>query len=170
MATYSEPGSSAFTISIEGEERLVEALEALEEFHKEPGARAVMRKGVARIVREAKKESPADTGRLRSSIDGYLEIGDATFDLRVGSNVEYAPYMELGTGVFVGRSPHFPPAAALDGWARRHGFSSGYIVALIIGRRGGLEPREYLKKGLEKATDDVIDMIADYIDEVSKGK
>lgn len=47
----------------------------------------------------AKKETPVDTGRLRNSIS-HAETGDSTY---IGSNVEYAPYIELGSG---GRKAH----------------------------------------------------------------
>lgn len=50
------------------------------------------------IVRKSKDQAPVDTGRLRSSIsleesrdsDGFLQ-------LVVGSNVDYAPFVEFGT-------------------------------------------------------------------------
>lgn len=40
----------------------------------------------------AKKETPVDTGRLRNSISHAVEDKAAY----IGSNVEYAPYVELG--------------------------------------------------------------------------
>ena len=41
----------------------------------------------------AKKATPVDTGRLRNSISHTVD-GEAVY---IGSNVEYAPYVELGT-------------------------------------------------------------------------
>ena len=41
----------------------------------------------------AKKATPVDTGRLRNSISHDVD-GEAVY---IGSNVEYAPYVELGT-------------------------------------------------------------------------
>ena len=41
----------------------------------------------------AKQETPVDTGRLRNSISHTVD-GEAAY---IGSNVEYAPYVELGT-------------------------------------------------------------------------
>ena len=40
----------------------------------------------------AKKETPVDTGRLRNSISHAVEDKSAY----IGTNVEYAPYVELG--------------------------------------------------------------------------
>lgn len=41
----------------------------------------------------AKKETPVDTGRLRNSISHAVEDKSAY----IGTNVEYAPYVELGS-------------------------------------------------------------------------
>lgn len=41
----------------------------------------------------AKKETPVDTGRLRNSISHAVEDKAAY----IGTNVEYAPYVELGS-------------------------------------------------------------------------
>ena len=40
----------------------------------------------------AKKDTPVDTGRLRNSISHETDDGAAY----IGTNVEYAPYVELG--------------------------------------------------------------------------
>lgn len=55
----------------------------------------------------AKRLCPVDTGRLRNSIthqqfDDHTEI--------IGTNVEYAPFVELGT-VKMGARPYLRPAA-----------------------------------------------------------
>ncbi len=47
----------------------------------------------------AKKETPVDTGRLRNSIS-HAETKDSTY---IGTNVEYAPYIENGAR---GRKAH----------------------------------------------------------------
>lgn len=44
----------------------------------------------------AKRLCPVDTGRLRSSISHELAL-DSGLVGRVGTNVEYAPFVELGT-------------------------------------------------------------------------
>jgi phage gpG-like protein len=51
--------------------------------------------------RFAKKETPVDTGRLRNSITHAISMDeDAVY---VGTNVEYGPYIELGTSRYEGR-------------------------------------------------------------------
>ena len=46
------------------------------------------------VERDAKKKAPVDTGRLRSSLTHEVEDTLA----RVGTDVEYAAFMEYGTG------------------------------------------------------------------------
>ena len=46
--------------------------------------------------RYAKQETPVDLGRLRNSMTHVVQ-GDSVY---IGSNVEYAPYVELGTGIY----------------------------------------------------------------------
>lgn len=46
----------------------------------------------------AKKLCPVDTGNLRNSISHTVDEGDTT--AYIGTNAEYAPYVELGTGKY----------------------------------------------------------------------
>lgn len=109
-----------------------------------------MRDAALIVEADAKRNAPVDTGRLRSSITSQVTVVSKR-DVQgvVGSNVRYAPYMELGTGTFVGRRRYFPPPSQLQRWAGRHGVSA-YAVALAIYRRGGLEPRRYLQRAFER--------------------
>ena len=45
--------------------------------------------------RYAKRLCPVDTGRLRNSITHQVHVNEKA--VHVGTNVEYAPYVELGT-------------------------------------------------------------------------
>jgi HK97 gp10 family phage protein len=54
----------------------------------------------------AKKETPVDTGRLRNSIS-HATDKEAAY---IGTNVEYAPYVELGTSK-MSAQPFLRPAA-----------------------------------------------------------
>lgn len=80
------------------------------------------------IEAEAKKRSPVDTGRLRASIGSVVDVPGAR--AIIGTPVEYAAFVEFGT------RPHWPPVAALQPWARRHGFPNAFLVARAIARRG----------------------------------
>lgn len=47
---------------------------------------------------EAKKKAPARDGQLRQSITHSVDSESSTG--YVGSNLEYAPYVEIGTGIY----------------------------------------------------------------------
>ena len=121
-----------------------------------PPLRHFFTAGAIAVQAEAKKLAPVDRGLLRSSIAYEIDTRAVPLYAKIGPNVTYGAYMEFGTGLFTdfAGAPmrrHWPPGAALDVWASRHGFKSGAQVAGIIGRRGGLRPRRYMRDGLEKA-------------------
>lgn len=84
-------------------------------------------RGAIFIQGAGRRHAAVDTGRMRNSI-GVETSGHR--ERRVGPGAEHGLYVEKGT------APHFPPPAALDGWARRHGFQSGYQAARAISRSG----------------------------------
>lgn len=53
----------------------------------------VVKEVAIRVDAEAKKKAPVDTGNLRASITMEVDGLEAT----VGTNVEYAPFIEFGT-------------------------------------------------------------------------
>lgn len=53
---------------------------------------------VLQIERDAKKNAPVDTGNLRASIESEVRLeGSDTLAGFVGTNTDYAPFVELGT-------------------------------------------------------------------------
>jgi HK97 gp10 family phage protein len=64
-----------------------------------------------RVQSTAKRLCPVDTGRLRSSIQttNPRETGTGQVSIRVGSNVNYARFVELGTRYQRAR-PYLRPA------------------------------------------------------------
>ena len=57
----------------------------------------------------AKKECPVDTGNLRNSITNEVQSSEKA--VYIGTNVEYAAYVELGT-TRTKAKPYLKPAAA----------------------------------------------------------
>ena len=57
----------------------------------------------------AKKLAPVDTGNLRNSITHDVDDGEPA--VYIGTNVEYAPYQELGT-IHMKAQPFLKPAVA----------------------------------------------------------
>ena len=74
-------------------------------------------------------------GTLRDSITHAVN-GDV---LSVDSNVEYAPYVELGTG------PHFEPPPDWETFTSKRGSGVG---------RGYVKPRRYLQPAIEEHKDE----------------
>ena len=70
-----------------------EVLEAL----KEAVLRALERCGL-QAEGYAKDLTPVDTGNLRNSITH--QVSEDGREVYIGTNVEYAPYVELGTGIY----------------------------------------------------------------------
>lgn len=132
-------------VEVRGLKELQAKLErAGRDLHGEPII-AAMRESTLWVQRDAKLNAPVDTGRLRASITPEVRTEALQVLGVVGSNVEYAPYMELGT------KPHWPPLGALEVWARRHGMIA-FVVARAIAERG-LKPRKFLQNAFEKNKD-----------------
>lgn len=70
-------------------------------------------------------------GTLRNSITHRVENGDT---LALGSNVEYAPYVELGTG------PHFTPPPEWEQFTTERGSGVG---------KAYVKPRPYIRPAIE---------------------
>lgn len=116
------------------------------------------------IQGHARQGAPVDNGLLRARILTEVDrnepptFGKVGFlSAREGSDLYMqARAMEFGTGKqgdpeVSHKGTHMPPGAALDLWAKRHGFESGWQVARIIARRGGLRPRRFLRNAAEQS-------------------
>ena len=91
-----------------------------------------MRDATLLVQRDAKINAPVDTGRLRASITPEVRPFGDTIQGVVGSNVEYAPYQELGTKHMEGR---FYLRRALEQNAERIYRLLNSTVGRIIGGR-----------------------------------
>lgn len=87
----------AADIRIEGMEAILERLEGAVDEQKLRGA---LGKACAVVERSAKQKAPKGTGELRRSITSKVEgAGTNTVGI-VFTPLEYAPYVEFGTGLF----------------------------------------------------------------------
>lgn len=68
-------------------------------------------RAAAQVERVAKHLCPVDTGRLRSSITRTVGADSRGLYAAVGTSVEYAPFVELGTR-FMRARPFLRPALA----------------------------------------------------------
>lgn len=59
-----------------------------------------MEKALLTVEADAKRNCPVDEGLLRASINHETEVGNEEITGRVGTNVEYAAFVEFGTGIY----------------------------------------------------------------------
>ncbi len=91
------PTSATVKLEVKGLKETQRNLEkAVRELQGAPIMNA-MRDSTLLVTRYAKINSPVDTGRLRASITPSVSSMKETVTGIVGSNVKYAPYVELGT-------------------------------------------------------------------------
>lgn len=61
---------------------------------------SAMNKACLMVEREAKQTAPKQTGNLRSSIATNVTESEGSITGMVGTPLQYAPYVEYGTGLF----------------------------------------------------------------------
>lgn len=87
----------AADIRLEGIEEVFESLDSLVD---EKKLKEALGKACALVERSAKQKAPKGTGELRRSITSKVESqGDGAIGI-VFTPLEYAPYVEFGTGLF----------------------------------------------------------------------
>ena len=87
-----------FFVEVLGEKTVLGKLDTMKVKVREE-VKAVVNEAALNIQRKAKRRTPVDTGRLRASI--HVKHFNNGLASEVGSDVEYAPYVEFGTGGFV---------------------------------------------------------------------
>lgn len=87
----------ADNVRVEGIESLVERLEAMSDPQQ---VRQALGKACAIVERAAKQNAPKGTGELRRSITSKIENQGGDMVGIVYTPLEYAPYVEFGTGLF----------------------------------------------------------------------
>lgn len=69
------------------------------EAHITPGVKAAVQASCKLVETAAKAMAPVDTGALRDSIRSEVSDEGKTVVGYVGSDLEYAPFVEFGTGI-----------------------------------------------------------------------
>ncbi len=138
------------TIEVKGLDIALKGIEKVDKALSGPEMLSVMRRATLVVTGDAKRLTPVDTGRLRASITpSVAQMGDMVEGV-VGSNVKYAPWVELGT------KPHWPPIAALEVWARRHG-TEAFLVARAIAKRG-TKAHKFLEQAMLQNRERILQM------------
>ena len=79
---------------------LEDILKSLDQIADAPGTVKAMQKACAVVEAAARKKAPKDTGALRNSIESKVEVDGDNIVGVVFTPLEYAPYVEYGTGLF----------------------------------------------------------------------
>lgn len=84
-------------ITISGLDEVLASIEAMGEAK---NLEMALGKACALVERSAKEKAPKDTGALKQSITSKVEKTGDTIEGVVYTPLEYAPYVEYGTGLF----------------------------------------------------------------------
>lgn len=100
----------------------------------------------------AKKLQIPDTGNLRNSITHVVNEDEPS--VYIGTNVEYAPYVELGTGIYAegggGRPTPWVYQDANGNWHYTHGQKAQPFLKPAVAEHAD-KYREIIKNALENA-------------------
>jgi HK97 gp10 family phage protein len=118
---------------------LDEVLDRLEELADVAELKMNMKKACALVEKEAKKNAPKGTGELRRSITSRVEADADEVVGLVFTPLEYAPYVEYGTGLFAegGNGRKDVPWNYQDDEGNWHSTS-------------GMEPRPFMRPALKE--------------------
>lgn len=89
------------------------------------GIKSGMGKACAAVEAAAKQKAPKDTGALRRSITSKVQADGMIIEGDIYTPLEYAPYVEYGTGLFAeagnGRKTPWAYQDDADNWHYTHG-------------------------------------------------
>ena len=133
---------------IEGLDRLMAKLEKISKSSMDEA----LKKACLVVETEAKLRCPVLDGQLRQSITNEVD-GETGV---VGSNLEYAPYVHQGTGIY-----------AKNGDGRKERWS--YVDANGKGHSTiGQKPQPFLEQALDSKREDIVEMFKKKIEEGAK--
>jgi len=121
-----------------------------------------MRNATLMVSGSARTYAPVDRGILRASIIPEVRTEGKTVIGVVGSNKIHAPFPETGT------RPHWPPLAALETWAARHG-TTAFVVARAIAQRG-TRAVHYLQRAFDEHRNSIMELIGRGVDSIIHNK
>lgn len=136
----------SFTLKIEGADKVAAAFARAPRVVSIEARKAIM-KALILLQGAAREFTPRDTSRLDSAIRTEMK---SSLSGEVIADTNYAVFVHEGT------QPHFPPLAAIEPWARRHGIPP-LAVALSIARKG-TPPRPFFKLAVEAKDKDVAEI------------
>lgn len=133
------------SINFEG---LEEVLSAIGEMDDIENLESTLGKACALVERSAKQKAPKGTGELRNSITSRVERDGENMVGVVYTPVEYAPYVEYGTGLFAegGNGRKDVPWCYKDEKGEWHSTS-------------GMHPQPYMRPALDENREEILRML-----------
>ena len=133
-----------FDIKFEGLDKIIDKIEDFDDVREMTSA---MQDACNLVEGAAKDKAPKDTGALRRSITSKVEVTGNSIEGIVFTPLEYAPYQEYGTGLFLqngnGRKT---PWVYMDDKGNYH-------------YTRGQHPQPYMRPALEENKDKIINII-----------
>lgn len=134
-----------FDIKFEGLDKIIDKIEDFDDVREMTSA---MQDACNIVESAAKDKAPKKTGALRRSIKSKVEVTGSGIEGIVFTPLEYAPYVEYGTGLF-----------AENGNGRKTGWAyEDEKTGETIWTRGQ-HPQPYMRPALEENKDKIINMI-----------
>lgn len=132
-------------IQFENLDGVLKSLESLKDADK---LTAAMKQACAMVERSAKENAPKGTGELRRSITSEVVSNDGEIQGVVFTPLEYAPYIEYGTGLFAegGNGRKDVPWNYKDDEGEWHSTS-------------GMKPRPYMRPALEENREEILRLL-----------
>ena len=96
-----------------------------------------------------------DTGTLSNSLTAEVSKESDKVVGKMGSALEYSPFVEHNTGA------HFPPPDKISPWADSHKVPLGVVLQAI--RRRGTYGKKYLQKTVEEKESQAFEIIQNFI-------
>lgn len=132
-------------------EGLDEVLDSLEELGDMKDLAAAMGRACAKVEADAKKKAPKGAGDLRRSITSKVETNSGDIVGVVYTPLEYAPYVEYGTGLFAeeGGRQDVP-------WSYQDDEGNWHSTR-------GMKPQPYLRPALNENKKQIIEILEEGI-------
>ena len=132
-------------IEFEGLDEILDSLDKLADTQQLNGT---MEQVCALVERDAKQNAPKDTGALARSIQSKVENNDGSIQGVVYTPLEYAPYVEFGTGLFAesGGRTDVP-------WAYKDEKTGELIFT------SGQKPQPYMRPAIDNNREKIVRMI-----------
>ena len=130
-------------IKFEGIEEVLDSIDSLADLE---GLQSALGKACAVVEASAKQKAPKDTGALARSITSKIEDTEGI----IFTPLEYAPYVEYGTGLFAeegGRSTPWIDKDDTVGWHKT----------------SGQKPQPFMRPALEENREKIINILKEGI-------